>query len=358
VRGRFALEAKVNDFTFAGARFAGGTSSRSTDDTLNGYFNRANATFDQYYIRFEAPKDWVIKYGKYFKDLKLWAGKFAIPFEYTELTWDPDISPGGVALQYVSPDIRTSYLPGFNLYSNSGFLWLDESSTYNTDPLLFVAQGGAKTEQFGPLGSTLNVSAALYDFENLKGKTPNTNSVGTNTRYWTGDNIVAASPLIGTWKYQYNVFDLLIALDNERIGDYKFPHGFLFDFIYNASAHNDTTNKGLNVGAYIGKKKLKDPGDWKVRTEWRYIGRDAIPDFMPDNNFAGFGTYVNGTTRPNVNGVPVLGGTNGKGIKIGFDYQLSKNVTLIFSYLWMKPIKSFDRRAPYNEALVDIVTKF
>lgn len=358
VRGRFALEAKVNDFTYAGARFAGGTSSRSTDDTLTGYFNRANTTFDQYYIRFEASKDLVIDYGRYFKDLKLWAGKFTNPFEYSEMTWDQDITPGGVALQYTSPAIKVKDLPGFNVYSNLGFLWLDESATYNTDPLLLGYQIGARTEPFGPLASTLGISTAIYDFANLKNKTPNTNSVGTNSRVWTGDGVVSASPLIGTWKYEYNVFDLLVTLDNERLGDYPIGNGFLVDFIYNASVHDAIDNKGLNIGVYIGKKKLKDVGDWKVRADWRYIERDAIPDFLPDNNFAGFGTYVNGTTRPNINGVPALGGTNGKGVRLGLEYQILKNTSLNIAYFRMEPIKSWDITAPYNEVLIDIITKF
>ena len=37
---------------------------------------------------------------------KLWLGRFPIPFSYSELVWDPDTNPSGVALQYVSPDIK------------------------------------------------------------------------------------------------------------------------------------------------------------------------------------------------------------------------------------------------------------
>lgn len=356
VRGRFAIEAKVNDFTYAGARFAGGNSSRSTDDTLNQFFNRANVTFDQYYIRFDAPKDWTMKYGKYFSDLKLWAGKFANPFETTELTWDTDITPGGVALQYVSPYIRTGYIPGFNVYSNLGLLWLDESSAINTDPILWGYQVGAKTESLGPLGTTVNVSTSIYDFANLKGKTPTANSANTNSRTWTGDGTPASQA--GTYKYEYNVFDLLVSLDNEYIGDYKFPHGFWADFIYNASVHEEDLNKGASIGVYIGKKKLKDVGDWKISGQWRFIERDAVPDFLPDSNFYGFGTYVNTTTRPNVNGLPSGGGTNGKGIKLGIEYQVAKNTALNVTYYWMEPIKSWDKLDPYSQFLFDVIVKF
>lgn len=359
VRGRFAIEAKVNDFTYAGARFVGGSNSRSTDDTINGYFARTNVLFDQYFIRFEAPKDLVIRYGRYFSDLKLWAGKFALPFETTEMVWDTDITTGGVAVQYTSPDLRVRDLPGFNVYSNIGMLWVDESAAFNTDPLLWGYQVGARTEQFGPLDSRLNISTAFYNFANLKGKTPNTNSAGTNSRTWLGDygyGINTSS--LGTYKYEYNLINLLVSLDNETIADYSLPHGFWVDFVYNAGVHEDDLNKALSLGAYIGKKKLKDPGDWKVSGQWRFIERDAIPDFLPDSNFYGFGTYTSASVRPNVNGLPAGGGTNGKGIKLGFEYQLFKNTALNLSYYWMEPIKSWDKRDPYNQFLFDIIVKF
>lgn len=360
VRGRFAIEAKVNDSTYAGARFeGGGTNPRSGDDTLNGYFNKAYVMFDQYYIRFQATKNMVMRFGQYFSDMKLWVGKFQNPFESSEMVWDTDITPGGIAFQYASPDIKAGDLPGFNIYSNLGMLWLDESASFNTDPLLCAFQAGAKTEQFGPLGSTMSVFTTMYDFANLQGKTPNTNSAGTNSRTWLGDygyRIGASS--LGTYKYEYNVFDLLVRIDNEKIGDYNFPHGFIIDFIYNASVHDESTNKGASIGAYIGKKKLKDAGDWRVGSEWRFIERDAIPDFLPDSNFYGFGTYVNTATRPNVNGLGVGGGTNTRGIKTTVEYQLLKNTVVNLSYYWMEPIKSYDKRNPWNQVLVDLITKF
>ncbi|MCX5679317.1 MAG: putative porin [Candidatus Omnitrophica bacterium] len=77
IRGRFYLEGKVNDFTYAGARFAGGAlKANSTNDTLQSYWNKNYAMFDQYYMRFEAPSEMIRNYGQYFSDLKLWAGRF------------------------------------------------------------------------------------------------------------------------------------------------------------------------------------------------------------------------------------------------------------------------------------------
>jgi hypothetical protein len=350
VRGRFYMEGKVNDFTYAGTRFAGGdVKANSTNDTLDNYFNKKPVEFDQYYIRFDAPADMIRTYGQYFSDLKLWLGKMPNPFEYSELMWDSDINPSGIALQYASPDIKTSFLPAFNIYTNDSMFWLDESAATNADPLLFVGQIGLKTDTFGPLGTTLNFSAAMYNFSNLKGKTPasTTVSAGTNTRNTAG-----------AYAYEYNVLDLLLQFDNTKIMDMDFPHGFYADFIHNPSAPEN--NSGALVGAYIGKKKIKVPGDWKARAEWRYTERDAIPDFMPDSDFYGFGTFTGNFTGLNAgnNGLGKENGTNGKGVNLAFEYQLFKNTALNFEYYWMKPIKSWDKTNPWNELQMDVITKF
>jgi hypothetical protein len=360
VRSRFALEGKVNDFTYAGTRLvSGNTTSRSHDDILSGFFAKYPVMFEQYYIRFEASRSLTVRYGQYFSDLKLWAGKFVNPFETSEMTWDPDIAPGGVALQYASPTISPGFLPDLKVYSNLGMLWLDESANYNTDPILWGYQAGVKTEKFGELDTTANIAAAIYDFANLQGKSPSAISSGTNSRTWLGTyNYGIGATSLGTYMCEYNVFDLLWKIDNEKFLFWDMSHGFYGDLLYNASVHGSNDNKGAQVGAYIGKSKLKNTGDWKVKAEWRYIQRDAIPDFLPDSNFYGFGTYTNTATMPNVNGLPVSGGTNTRGTKLMLEYQLQKNSALNISYMWMEPIKSFDKRDPYNQFLMDIITKF
>ncbi|MBI5213568.1 MAG: putative porin, partial [Nitrospirae bacterium] len=122
VRGRFYMEGKINDFMYGGVRFAGGgTSARSTNDTLDDYFTKDTVMFDQYYIRAEAPSEIIRDYGQYFSDAKLWLGRFPIPYEYSELVWDSDINLNGIAFQYVSPDLKTGVLPDLNIYSNMGF---------------------------------------------------------------------------------------------------------------------------------------------------------------------------------------------------------------------------------------------
>ena len=82
---------------------------------------------------------------------------------------------------------------------------------------------------------------------------------------------------------------------------------------------------------------------------------------MPDSDFYGFGKYdstTGQTLNAGNNGLPMEGGTNGKGINLAFEYQLFKNTSLNLEYYWMKPIKSWDSRSPWNELQMDVVTKF
>jgi hypothetical protein len=168
----------------------------------------------------------------------------------------------------------------------------------------------------------------------------------------------ASNPLLGTYAYEYCVFELLWKVDNERLMDWNMPHGFYGDFICNPSCHSGDTNKGVQVGAYVGANKMKENGDWKAKLEWRYLERDSVPDFLPDSNFYGFGTYTGINTPSGTNGIPAAGGTNGKGIKAMFEYQLFKNTALNFSLYWMEPIKSDGKQNPYTQFLFDVLVKF
>jgi len=361
IRGRFYMDAKVNDFTYASVRFAGGdTNVRSTNDTTDNWWSKKYSMFDWYYIRFEAPREMHRDFGQYFSDAKLWAGKFPIPFEYSELVWDSDTNPSGLAFQYVSPDLGNSgIMPLFNIYSNSAMLWLNENQNYTNDPILWGWQAGLRTDQFGPLASIANISTAIYNFASVQGRVP-TGTAGTNTRTLNNDGTGTTADQ--GYRYGFCVFDLLASIDNQKAFGFDFPHGFYGDYIHNMECTVSGLNNGLLLGGYIGKKKIKEPGDWKARAEMRYIERDAVPDFMPDSDFYGFGNNwpatAAGINNAGGNGYPVEGGTNGKGINLAFEYQLFKNTSLNLEYYWMKPIKSNDRTAPWNELQVDVVTKF
>ncbi|MFH1878220.1 MAG: putative porin [Candidatus Omnitrophota bacterium] len=340
VRARLGVEGKVNQEVTAGMFLVTGEGDpRSTNQTLDDEFETKDIRLDAYYIKWDPRLDKGI--GK----AALWLGKFQNPLETSELLWDTDICPGGVAGQYMSPNFELGEV-GANLYANTALLWLDEISTSQRDPMMWVTQAGLNMDIIKDWEAVLNMGIAYYDLANVKGN-QSANlaewSAGTNTR-WGG-------ALGNTYRYDFNMVDLLIRYDSKRLFDLKLGHGLYSDLIWNTGP--SSKNFASQFGGYIGDKKLKDPGQWKLWGEWRYIERDAVPDFMPDSDFYGF------TSR----GVPEGGGTNSRGLNCGIEYAILKNTVLSAEYYYMVPLDineslSNDYDEPYQLLQLDVKVKF
>lgn len=339
VRARLGIEGKVNDEVAAGIlAVTGGNDPRSTNQTLDDDFETYDFRLDCYYIK------WTPELSEGVGDGTLWLGKFKNPFVKSELMWDGDICPGGMAGQYMSDSFEIGDI-STNLYANGGMLWLDEIGTSQRDPLLFVLQGGVVMDVIPEWDSTVNVGVAYYDFAKVRGNQSYGYdfSAGTNSR-WGGQ-------LGNTYKYDFNIIDLIFMYDSKTFFGFELGNGIYGDFIWNPPAEDK--NFGWQLGGYIGNKKLKNPGDWKLWGEFRYLGRDAVPDFLPDSDFYGF-------TRQ---GVPSGGGTNGYGVNFGGEYAIFKNTVLSAEYYWCKPINietglANEYDEPYQLLQLDVKTKF
>ncbi|MFA6636463.1 MAG: putative porin [Candidatus Omnitrophota bacterium] len=340
VRARLGVEGKVNEQVKAGILAAtGGSDPRSTNQTLDDNFETYDFRLDQYYINWkpEIPKE-IGKTG-------LWLGKFKNPMTKSPILWDGDINPGGIALQYGSPKFEIGDIP-FSIYSNGGMFWLDEFGTSQRDPLLWTIQGGFKADVVKDWGATVDVSAAYYDFANTQN---NRNYV--NAPFSAGTNTLWGGALGNTYRYDFNLIDVLFKYDSKQIGDLKFGHGVFGDFIWNAGASKN--NFAWQLGGYIGEKKVSEPGQWQLKGEYRSIMRDAVPDFLPDSDFYGF----------TAQGTPSGGGTGGEGFVGSFKYGLMKNLVAGVNYYYSQPMSinkgltnSYDE--PYNILMFDIETKF
>ncbi len=339
VRARLGVEGKVNDQVAAGIlAVTGNDDPRSTNQTLDDNFETYDCRLDQYYIK------WTPEMPKKIGGGTLWLGKFKNPLQKSELLWDGDICPAGIAAQYLSPGSQQAEIPT-NVYANTAMLWLDEISRSQRDPLMWVFQGGLKMDVMRDWGATLDLGMAYYDLTNVKGNQSYgyNYSAGTNTR-WGGS-------LGNTYRYDFNLIDLLLRYDGKKLFDLEVGNGLYGDFIWNADASGKEF--AWQLGGYLGKKKPNNPGDWKIWGEYRYIGRDAVPDFMPDSDFYGFTS----------SGVPAGGGTNGQGVNCGIEYAIFKNTVLAAEYYYMVPIdvdsglpNRYDE--PYQLLQLDVKTKF
>jgi polyhydroxyalkanoate synthesis regulator phasin len=339
VRARLGVEGKVNDQIKAGIlAVTGSADPRSTNQTLDN-LDSYDFRLDQYYI------NWTPALPKEIGKGDLYLGKFKNPISMSSILWDGDINPGGMGVKYSSPKFELGEIP-FSLYANGGMFWVREISTSQRDPLLWSIQGGFKADVVKDWGATADLSVAYHDFAHA----------GTN-QDWGRDarsattNTVWGGRYGNTYRYDFNLVDILFKYDSKQIGNFHLGHGLFGDFIWNADAPKN--NFAWHLGGYIGDKKVNDTGKWKLKGEYRSIMRDAVPDFLPDSDFMGFTTQ----------GRPSGGGTGGEGFVGSFKYGLMKNLVAGISYYYSQPISinkgltnSYDE--PYNIVMFDIETKF
>lgn len=158
VRARFNAVATLGEQFRAGITLASGdiNDPTSTNQTLTGFYTRKAVALDQAFVEF-TPKD--------FKPLTLVGGKFRYPWYNTELTWDKDINPEGVA-ETLAFNLDTSFLKriafiGFQLP------FAEIAGTASTDKRITqsITYGGQLQTNWR-LTSWLNFNAyaAYYDY--------------------------------------------------------------------------------------------------------------------------------------------------------------------------------------------------
>ena len=111
-RLRLNADARLNDDISGGFTLASGDINDpiSTNQTTNQFYTRKAIALDKAFINYNPH---------YFKPITLTGGKFAAPWYSTELTWDKDLNPEGVAqtlaFDLESPVLKRIALVGFEL---------------------------------------------------------------------------------------------------------------------------------------------------------------------------------------------------------------------------------------------------
>ncbi|MDD4202283.1 MAG: putative porin [Candidatus Omnitrophica bacterium] len=336
VRARIGIDGTINDQLSGGVRLATGSDNdgRSTNQTLGdsgtgkGYFTKWDLWIDQAYLKWE-PKI------QYLDRTTVWGGKFINPFRTTAMTWDGDINPEGMVVQYAGPTWSNYNMPDISFGLNGGWMWLDYLKSNAGFKGIWGIQGTMDFDLKNDWGTKFKTAFAYFNPTNLKNKPSPSYSADTNS-------------VIGS-NYQYDLhwFDMLFNLDNKSIMDWEINNGLWLDMALNPSVSKDRF--AMSIGAYLGDKKVGKKNQWKVYGEYRRIERDAVPDFLPDSDFIGY------TLAGDAKG----GGTNGQGFVVGCDYGLLNNTVLGLKWYWTEPITSTTSLdEPFNLVQLDIITKF
>lgn len=312
IRARVGLDAKVTDTLDVGFQIATGSDDPvSTNQTLDGGFSSKDVWIDLAYFRWHPES---------IPGLHVIGGKMKNPFYRpgkTELVWDGDLRPEGVAAKY------SKTLANWDFFTNLGGFWVEERGA-GGDTGLFGAQAGVKYAfPFLDDKGYILIGGSYYDYGNAKGKSPFYdptdpfgNSVDASGNYLFDYNLVESFAEFG-----FKVHDIPISLFGNCV-------------INTASAVREDT--GWLVGLTVGK--CKAPNSWAFRYNYRDLEADAVVGAFTDSDFIG-------------------GGTNGRGHEFGFDYQIAKNWRVGVSYFYNEREPSAGEK-DYQRLQLDLVFKF
>jgi hypothetical protein len=193
------------------------------------------------------------------------AGKFANPFQSTELVWDGDVNPQGVAGRVMVGEkgALTGTLTGlfFTIDPRTG----NESSN----------MGGAQVTIDAPAGGEWKVagSAAYYDYRVRSLAAADAGDIRGNR----------LAPGGTAYLSDFNLLDLLFTVDYSGFGE-RHPLRVVGDYVHNSGANDLNTGWGADV--YFGRSRQK--GDLRYRYGYGMTETDAVlAAFSHDNTTLG-----------------------------------------------------------------------
>jgi Putative porin len=317
VRLRVGALVDVNDEWNVGFQIATGNQNpTSTNETLEDWFRSEDVWWDLFYFQYEP---------KWASGLKVIGGKMKNPFykvNKSDLIWDGDLRPEGLAVQY-----KTALSDDVTLYAAGGGFYLQEDiGGSTTDQSLWGAQVYAKMK----LAEKSYVLAGIsyYDYANVE-----------NQRLGP-DGAVGNTNAGGYYLMDYNIVNPFVEV-GLPVG--KLPLKLYADFAVNASAQSSAAFSDNDfawlIGAQLGK--CKKPGSWQVRYDYRAVEPDSVIGVFSDSDSWG-------------------GGTNGSGHRISLGYQVAKNVQVAATY-FCDEAPEYTRAADeefYHRLQVDLKLKF
>jgi len=235
-RLRFNVDAQLSDDFSGGFTLASGNINdpTSTNQTLTGFYARKPIALDKAFIHYHAG---------YFKPLSLVAGKFSYPWYNTELTWDKDLNPEGLAqtLNFSlksTPVLKRVALIGFEL----PFAQIAGVSLQNKSLVQSAVYGGQFQTEWRLTGwANFTAYTGFYNFHNAdpmalalsvaSAKNPSTPLIGL-LPLAGGGGAVQNSVTTTTAASVVNVNGTLVPTGVSKISNAQFASKFgLFDSI-------------------------------------------------------------------------------------------------------------------------------
>jgi hypothetical protein len=234
-------------------------------------------------------------------------GKMANPYVFSDMVYDGDYTPEGIALQlgYTLNDQHALAL------SSAAFV-LDEIGGESEDPMLYGGQIRWNATWSAKFASTLGAAVNSIHYPESLGNAavPNINS--GNTRNAAGDLVNDYYPVI---------LDAAFTYTHEHGPFYNaaFPIVIAADYMHNPGASDE--NIAYSVGVTFGKAGKR--GLWELSYRYKHLEADAWYEELVDSDFGAI--YA---TAPAGGTAGYRAGTNTKGHIVSVAYSPYNSLTL------------------------------
>lgn len=321
IRARLRVEGKVNDEVKAGVGVrTGGNDPVSGNQTMDKGFSSKDVALDLAYVTWQP---------EIIPNLTLLGGKMQKPFsQVSDLVWDGDLNPEGVALQY-----KLGVGPA-DLFVNGAGMVVTERSK-DSDTMIYAGQAGVnfKTDA----GLKLMAGVGYYFYDNMEGfgvvDWDGSMKGYGNTVVKTTNDVGAVTKAVYANEYRELEFIASLGFKCPLSG---LPWSFYGNYVVNTEADDNDT--GYLVGVKFGS--LKAPRSFELGYNYRHLEADAVVGAFSDSDSWG-------------------GGTDGKGHKLMAGYQISKNWSLGATYFINElGIKDGASSKDYKRLQLDVSAKF
>ena len=323
-RWRLGAETKIIDDVTVGFGLASGSGDpRGLDQTFDSSFSKDTLNINYAFAQYKPLQRLSLSGGK-LKTNPIFRAN-SLGSWPSELLWDNDITPEGVAVVLNYPALLNLDVIGLDVFLNNAFFILDENNPSGSgrEPYMYVIQPGFNLGIMKDIN--FKVALAYYMFSGIKNKLQLKYSSKSNT--FVGNNYVFDyNALAATAEFGFkNPFNLEII-----------PYVGLFgEYVYNPDPEHN--NKGYLGGIRLGHPYIKKFGDWQLQYAYRRLEKDAWLDVLTDSTFYG-------------------GATNVKGHRGSIFFGLAKN--LVFDINYFHSVNILDLKKPEDLLQVDIQFNF
>jgi hypothetical protein len=255
VRFRLGMNKQINDYVKFGSRLATGSPDdpNTADITLGDFVNDLTVSLDKLYMEI------------LYKNLFLTGGKFGNPFLRTDLVWDGDVNPQGVAGSITVPGSE-QIMPKL-----TGIYYVVDEQTINPDSYMWGGQ--AKLSIRPNTDWKVTLAAGFYDYT-IKSLT-DADAGDTRSNYLTFD---ADSNLV--YLSDFNLIDVIAVIEYSGLSE-RFPLKIVADFVKNNGAEVDE-DQAFGVDFFLGKASKQN--DFRFQYGYAKSETDAVlAAFSHDN---------------------------------------------------------------------------